>query len=295
MSRQQFAGIPCVFGPELSSKAGEHVLPRWLLGIFTKREGPYEVWRNGKPELTRNQTIRTHTSLPGVKLPMCVAHNAVLAQRFEAPVKGWGEKVFDPADGRVEARQVWQLSLWLLKTWLLLAHPEAVHVDRVPRVKYWADAPAALWSWMVTGEDPPDGLSLWLWRRDDTQPPCDSPQQMLLPTVIDGSTTHHFQSQEFGIRHLQAAVAYHPGWPIDHPLEADGRAIRMWPPPDRPAPLYLDRLPGVPDRATAWADGPTIRFDAGRYRSADLPSLPAGIAALDFATFLQLGIHSVSG
>lgn len=69
----------------------------------------------------------------------------------------------------------------------------------------------------------------------------------------------------------------------------------MWPSPDRPGPLDLGRLPGVPPQATVWADGPTIRFDAGRYRSADLPPLPAGIEARDFATILQLGIQAVSG
>lgn len=294
MSPKQFAGVPCVFGPEPSSKEGEHVLPRWLLRTFSEREGPYEVWRNGKPECIRKQTPRRHTSLPGVKLPMCVAHNGVLAQRFEAPLKGWREKVFDPADGRLEAHRVQPLSLWLLKTWLLLAHPKAVHVDRIPRESHWHSAPADLWSWTVTGEDPPTGLSVWLWRRDDTQPPCGSPRRIPLPTVIDDSTTHHFQSHEFGIRHLQVAVAYHPGWPLNHPLEADGKAIRMWPPPDKPAPLDLGQLPEVPPQATVWTEGPTIRFKAGRYRSANLPPFLAGIEALDFATILQLGIQSVS-
>lgn len=37
--------------------------------------------------------------------------------------------------------------------------------------------------------------------------------------------------REIGIRGLDVTVVWHPGWPIEHPLVAEGRAAVLWPNP----------------------------------------------------------------
>jgi hypothetical protein len=40
-----------------------------------------------------------------------------------------------------------------------------------------------------------------------------------------------FMSREIGIRGLDITMVWHPGWPIAHPLAAEGRAAVFWPNP----------------------------------------------------------------
>ncbi len=119
-------------------------------------------------------------------------------------------------------------------------------------------APPEYYEWMVTGAEPPLGLSLWIYRAADRQPGEQRPgneRRLVLPTVhVDGGTIR-FECHEITLHGLTISLALHPGWPIDHPLETDGRAVRLWPRPEARS-LRLATLPPVPlSQSIAWSRG----------------------------------------
>ena len=65
---------------------------------------------------------------------------------------------------------------------------------------------------------------------------------------------------------------HHPGWEIEHPLEAAGRALRLWP---RTADTEADfaSLPPVHSKDMSWLKGPTLHLLPGALGSANLPPL----------------------
>ena len=58
---------------------------------------------------------------------------------------------------------------------------------------------------------------------------------------------------------------YHPGWKIEHPLERDGRAARLWPRDGRRV-LDIGALPLLESRELSWARGPRLVFAPTTYR-----------------------------
>ena len=60
--------------------------------------------------------------------------------------------------------------------------------------------------------------------------PGDGPTRHIpLPTVVADGRKIEFRVKRAGLRSLDVSLLYHPGWEIAHPLEADGRALRLWP------------------------------------------------------------------
>jgi hypothetical protein len=113
---RQFDRVACVFGSELSSPTGEHVLPSWLLDLFPEADGPYTTWRGHKPIRKRDGEIRSQTSISRAKLPMCARHNQLLANRFEEPVRRFGRHLFgSDGDVRLSQNETAALGLWLVK------------------------------------------------------------------------------------------------------------------------------------------------------------------------------------
>lgn len=81
---------------------------------------------------------------------------------------------------------------------------------------------------MVSGREPPDGLSAWLTKVDHSET-TDSPRYIDLPAgSVDQDGAEVFLI-DFGLGETTVSVLYHPEWKIEHPLEGDGRAIRLWP------------------------------------------------------------------
>jgi hypothetical protein len=97
-------------------------------------------------------------------------------------------------------------------------------------------------------------------------------QHIPLPTVIADGRTIQFRAKRAGVLFLDVSLVYHPGWEIEHPLEAAGRALRLWP---RSADAEADfaSLPPVHSKVMGWLKGPTLYFLPGALRSANLPSL----------------------
>ena len=259
-----------------STGHGEHVWPSWFLKFFPEGVGPYIREVNGQPERTRDVSnkVRQHKSMERVTMPCCADDNDALERRFEQPSMALIRRIFE-CDGRLvlESSESGVLGLWLLKTWLLLVHPRAVSSWRGKTHASWdlSKVPDDLYSWMVNGDPPPSGLSVWIARESPVRVRSVARRHIPLPTVNADGRTIKFQAVRCSVMWLDVSVVYHPGWEIDHPLELEGRAVRLRPTPS--AEVNVGHLPEVGARDTGWIEGPTLTFEDGAYDTVELRPL----------------------
>lgn len=210
-------------------------------------------------------------------IPACGTCNAALARRFEQPSKEHLRRLFK-SRGNVSLAHpaVERVSLWLLKTLLLHAHPQVRYSDPLVHEKAvrWQPSeapPRRYYSWLVDGTAPPHGLSLWVFRADENAVDIGrSIYRIPLPTVTADGATFDFTCFQVTFHGLHVTLVVHPGWEIVHPLEAAGTAIRLWPEP--PLEADLSRLPVLPRRAVMWLRC-HITLQAGVFGSDQLPPL----------------------
>jgi hypothetical protein len=259
-----------------SSRKAEHVWTKWFLDMFPSSDGPYQRFIGGEVETKSDgATPRCQTSAERIQIPCCEACNGILNQRFEGPARRVVRSIMK-ADGQLslDAQGAQTAGVWFLKTWLLLAHPlaESSWPGRTHGRFDLNTVPDDLYRWMIAGEDPPDGLSVWAHRQDLRLERAAHTMHVEMPEVVVGGVHTRFQASRCGVGFLDISVVYHPGWPIDHPLEAQGRALRLWPP--RSDGCDFASLSPVPERSFAWLWGPTLYF-AGAALPPELPALAA--------------------
>lgn len=80
-----------------------------------------------------------------------------------------------------------------------------------------------------------------------------------LPTVVADGTSVRFRALDLPLALTNVVVVLHPGWPIEHPAERIGDAVRLW--PGTGAPLHT--LPRAACRPVRFAAGPELRFAPG--------------------------------
>jgi hypothetical protein len=271
---RQFEGEACAICRAYpSSRKGEHVLPLWLKSeLWPQKKGEYRSWVRGEPVMNRYDQPREDDSW-SINLPVCKGCNNVLNQNFELcaqrPVRALmvqdGNVVLSGDDAMVVAR-------WFLKTWLLWAHPAArMSVPDIAPPR-WDGVTDDLYTWMVTDQRPPAGLSIWATKRGKEEPEAGATRYIPLPTVVADGRRIEFRVKRASLRWLDVSLVYHPGWEIDHPLETEGRALRLWP---RAADTEADfaALPAIHARDTVWLKGPTIHFIPGAFERGNLPAL----------------------
>lgn len=268
----QFEGQTCTLcGTRPSSPTGEHVWPRWLLEMFPADEGPYAWYVNEQPVVKRDGPPRTHASFGAVKLPVCSTCNVILDQRFEKPAKEPFRAIFGGVDRTsLAATNLATIGIWFVKTWLLLAHPSAFYSEPGISPPRWPVDDEWI-RWLVNGEEAPQGLSVWAFKQDRELPEANVVLQVPLPTVVADGRTIQFRAARAGLRWLDVSLVYHPGWEIDHPLEHQSRALRLWSAVGQV--IELLSLPNVSPTEFAWLAGPTLRFAPGRFSSSQLPPL----------------------
>lgn len=218
-----------------SSRKGEHVWPLWYLRSNLGRPGPYSWSISGEPIRRRDGSPIAPTEKTRVKIPVCERCNAELERRFETPAKDILRRLF-ACEGFfvLDSVDVRNVALWFIKTWLLLSHPESQYsnprIDHHRFARWSAAAPHEFYEWMVTRRPPPPGISLWLYRpaNDDTSNRRSGPLVPLPVVTADGKIVEH-KCLEVTLYGLCLTLVFHPGWEIDHPLEAGGHAIRLWP------------------------------------------------------------------
>jgi hypothetical protein len=278
---KQFEGKTCVLCQvRASSPTGEHVWPLWLLKEFPPGKG-YTWWINGEQLLNRDGQPREQEAVDKVKLPVCIECNSILGRRFEQPAKPRIRSLLD-RDGNVVFRgtHAMVVALWFLKTWLLLAHPAARESDPEVTPARWDSISIDLYSWMITNQPPPTGLSIWVTRRAEEGPEPAVTQRVPLPTVIADGSKLQFRVKRAGVQFLDVSLVYHPGWGIEHPLAAAGRALRLWP---RAANTEADfaSLPPVHPSDMAWVKGTTLYFLPGALGSINLPPLSSSLDPME--------------
>ena len=248
----RFPGKSCVLCLDPSSGVGEHVWPTWLIKEFHD-EGPFTSEKGGTPYTKRDGvTPATSVALPGSHVPMCVECNSHLNRTIEAPAKNvirrlipWTAAHEWPALSAAEARS---LACWFLKVGLLGAHPEVVHdrpqMDRDLDFRRNDHGEPEWLEWLHAGTAPPYGFSVYVARRNvlGEHPDIGEKSRIILPHVSVEGRSLNYMSRRFGIRGLDVTIAWHPGWPILHPLVEDGRAVQLWP---NPSGVDFAKLPEV--------------------------------------------------
>jgi hypothetical protein len=208
-------------------------------------------------------------------LPACVTCNESLERRFETPTKNALRKLFDPGGSRtLTAPEADDVGLWFVKTCLLLVHPAARPSDPGFHPTPWdlGSVDDDLYTWMIGRVPPPAALSLWICRRaDSTELPTTPAHEVPLPTIVADARRLASRSRGIGLADVNARLVYHPGCEIVHPHEADGRAVRLWPPQRQP--VDFGALPAVNPNEISWASGPTLHFAPGTFDEAALPAL----------------------
>ena len=156
----------------------------------------------------------------------------------------------------------------------MLSHPDAVNSSPTIPGERWDPTILPnidLYSWMVTDEPPPPCLSVWLSRADPEVPARQHKPVMFLPTVVTDGRSARFMVRRQVLRTWEITLLCHPEWPVNHPLEAAGEVVRLWPPPGQPRDLT--KLPTIEPFAVQWCDGPHLWFAPGAYPSHSLPPL----------------------
>jgi hypothetical protein len=278
---------PCVLcHSQLASPKGEHVWPNWYLKDCEAAGQPaFPYWSyNGQPITDREGRPIGSEKRMRVQLPVCVTCNSILEARFETPTKAILRRLF-AADGAtaLTADEAGKVGAWFTKVLLLLIHPQIRYEhpnigDRAVRLDPTELPPDTFYTWLVTGSPPPLDLSLWVHRADlrYTQAPR---FEMPLPLVTAEGTTIQFLASELCTHGLSLTLVVHPGWKIEHPLEALGEAVRLTPIPDKPVDLAA--LPVLWPKTVQWLQAQLFKLKPGVLASPNLPPLHA--SGLPFA------------
>jgi hypothetical protein len=254
----------------------EHVLPRWYLRDRELEPPPFKWSVNDERIRRQNGEFVELPERVRVLIPMCRWCNGELDRRFEKPAKGALRRLFaERGHSVLDESEAEAVGLWFAKTMLLHAHPRARHSDAVINqyaVRWTEDTvpPDRFYRWLIDGCAPPDGLSVWAFRTDEHDGDPGVPEfRVPLPDVSCGEVHLSFVCFQMSFHGLHVTVVVHPGWPILHPLEADGRAVRWLP---TTGATDLTGLPVLPRRAIAWRRYDVVLAE-GALGSPELPPL----------------------
>lgn len=238
----RFPGKTCVLCSQPSEGVGEHVIPSWFQGDFLG-DAPFKSENAGRTYLNRGGNIAAQQNLPGTHVPMCSDCNGRLDTNIEDPAKPVIRKLLPQSPSHVwptiTADEAAAVGKWLLKVGLLWFHPEADHdqpqVQRDGNLLRFSHMEPEWLAWMRQGTDPPADFTVFATRRSLSAEALAWPgstRRIELPELIRvNGRDLRFMSREIGIRGLDATIVWHPGWPIAHPLVAEGKATVLWPNP----------------------------------------------------------------
>src|SRR4029450_10304082 len=104
-------------------------------------------------------------ALVGTTIPACLRCSTELTDRFERAAKPVVEDLWE-GELRLGPAQARACVMWVLKTWLLTAHPAAQDSHPQSSLSRFdlAEVPDDVYSWLVEEKRPPAGLSLWATR-----------------------------------------------------------------------------------------------------------------------------------
>ncbi|GLZ45780.1 hypothetical protein Acsp06_19650 [Actinomycetospora sp. NBRC 106375] len=262
-----------------STPEGEHVIPKRLLrAFFPATSGPFEI-----------QGGRTYPEFQAIKLACCLRCNGILNQRFENPGGDPAIRLLEHGDiTELGQNRSYSTRLWILKTWLLLAHPRTEYKVLDPRPPAWTHVPEEVFNWTVTDAGPPTGLSAWAFKHTpNVRTDSEDLPRIVLPEVATESSHHTFQVLDLSIAMVNVVIVYHPGWAIYHPGVASRAVEQVWPAvPHTP----LAPLP-VRERAAVkwWTPGPYIQLPSELLRADTLPPLEPNVPPEELVAGIATG------
>jgi len=276
---------PCAFCHRRpTSRKGEHVAPLWFLRGFPVTQ-PYTTYTKGTPTIRFDGTNRTQSSLTRFQVPCCdgdVGCNKALNDRFEKQhTQALVRRLYDSI-GSVDfsVADSADLGLWLVKTWLLLAHPRMRSSDPDFRPGLWAWTPS-LYSWMTNGAMPPEDLSMWVYRQSARS--AAKPHVLSLVTLSTVEQRYRTQVSQLSFAGLGCSLVHHPGRRFRHPLVERRRAVQVWPP--SPDGIRTTGLPRVGRNPVVWQEGPKISLASGVGKARAREALPAVNEETEWVSF----------
>lgn len=281
--KNRFPGQTCLFCSNPSVGVGEHVWPTWFIKEFSE-QGLFTASHGDAVYMTRAGVPQTSTALPSVHVPACETCNTALNKYLEESAKPVVRALLEHADSGedliLSQSDAAALARWLLKVGLLSAHParsyDHVGMDRDADIPQLDTVRPEWLAWMPTGDDPPEGFSVFLSRRDlsGNDPVPEIKQTVVVPHVVVDGDDLNYMVRAFGLTGMTATIVWHPGWPISHPQVANGRAVQIWP---QPHEFNFGSLPTVhPKELVLWA-GPRALSSmsaASFAKSAQVPLAP---------------------
>ncbi|WP_314216096.1 hypothetical protein [Pseudarthrobacter equi] len=226
-------------------------------------------------EFDRNGDPKTHPSFPSIKLPCCVECNGGLNKHFETH-KLLVQGLFK-APEMMSDKESDEVSLWLLKTTMLLSHPETKwdlnssqdFKQELAKItaKQWHQAPKELYHWLsVDGNGtPPPFMSLYLHRFDDASEPMGA-LEVALPEVRTQGDVFKSLGICFRLKNLGLTLIYHPGWKFKLWGGAEDNTFRVWPDPE---PLRVNTLQPRSDWPVAFRETASVDVRASTWAPAD--------------------------
>jgi hypothetical protein len=207
------------------------------------QEAPYRSENAGIPYRNRHSQDAVQRTLPVPHVTMCAGCNGRLNTFLEEPARPVVRKVVPRSLAHawptIAADEAAALGKWLLKVCLLWGHPDAdddnPHVMRDPDIGRFTFIEPEWLAWMRDCVDPSNGFTVFISRRDPLSyinPWAGPARRIELPSfVMAGDRKVRFMTRETGIFGLDAAIAWHPAWHVEHPLVTEGRAAVLWPNP----------------------------------------------------------------
>jgi hypothetical protein len=271
------ASTVCAFCLEApSTPTGEHVLPRGLTKkLFPESKGPYTT-SSAAGEISRKQ-------FDSIKLACCQLCNNTLEARFESRGQSAIERLLTEDVPNLTEAETRRAALWLLKTWLLWLHPRTEFTDSFPRPTPTPQPPPQhLYTWLVNGSSPPEGLSVWAFRHDQSNGrphPEESVPRLELPLVDTGTTQVPFVHLDLTLASVNAVLIFHPNWPIAYLPALEGRVVQLWPLPEG---LAIRSLPKLSHRPLKLGPMPRLSFLPGHgLGESSLPALTPDVPIVD--------------
>lgn len=258
-------------------------------------EGPFSRFIGSTLEKDRNEQDRVHQEYPVIKLDCCKECNDELSKGFEVHrdivVEFFdGKSLGDVARGNV--------ARWLLKTSLLLAHPNTQwdlnasrqFAEKIANVRSsgWSQAFGNPYKWLIEGGEPPGHLSLYVHKVDATAPPIDG-ASFFNPEVHVGESVIDCSVSLIQVRNVGLTLISHPGWAFAHPFAHSAFVTRAWPTPE--SMKDLADLEGVSDWPLKTIRGRSVHFPEGAFDAGMRIPLTVETEPLDY---MRLGADHVT-
>lgn len=192
--------------------------------------GPYTLNVNEERDKKKGGAPFPESDTPfHLQLPCCLKCNKILNDRFELETTGFRLPVVSAFNGMsLTSEEVRSASLWLLKTCLLMTHPDDKSGRNIQRIA-WDQTDQKLYEWMISDTDPPSDLGLFVHHFAPKSSGA-AAATIMLPVMETADERVSCQGASIRLLEWGFTLVYHPGWNFNHPSQGDLSVVQIWPP-----------------------------------------------------------------